>query len=638
MGKGALRQNDPGSAAYYLEIGSKKDPGDAEMQSLLGTAYLEMRDYERARIAFLRAHKIDPKEAPEALYYHALMQKSSGMYDSAKIAFLQFRKSYKGSNRVLRRLAKKEAEFCDSVTRILDERQRVQITRLDSSINKVNTEGSPLLLDQNTLLYSSLRTEKLEYAGLDTGTLKRRRFYMAKKGPNGWKYRSEYQVLDTDQRDWSNAALSPDRKRMYVSLCKKNASGVMVCALYVSHREGGGWSPPEKLPKEVNLKRSSCTMPAVTSDPLKGNDVIYFISNSKRGRGGFDIWYTTYDLKKNTFKPARNAGSKINTPSDELTPYYDAETRQLFFSSEAHGSLGGFDVFAARGQGSKWTGLVNIGAGINSGADELYYTISPERNEGFFVSNRKGSSALKNKTCCDDIYTYKVPSYQKVMITGTVEDVLDDVKALSNATVDVYVRDTLTNERSFVRSVVTDPKGVYKTSLEPDQEYEMVIRRPDYLGIPEFVSTRNMDSVIVKKIKLMKKPKNAIVIPDFHYEFDSDKLSAKQKRIVDSMLVTMLEINPELILEIRSHTDSKGSEIYNQRLSQRRAENLVKYLVTKNIAAVRLRPAGYGENEPIAPNTNTDGSDNPEGRAKNRRTEVKIIGTLDTGEPKEDME
>ena len=638
MGKGALRQNDPGTAAVYLKAGAKKEPGDAEMLNLLGSAYLKMRDYENARVSFLRAWKTNPAKAPEALYYHALMQKSSGQYDSARLAFQQFRKAYKGPNKILKRLAKKEAEFCDSVTRILGNHQRVVVTHLDTSVNKVNTEAAPVLLNENTLLYSSLRTETVEYEGLDTGITKTRRLYIARKEDTRWKYSTPFKGLSIGDKEASNAALSPDGKRLYLSLCRRNAAGEMMCALYVCWKESNGWSEPQKLPKEVNFPRSSCTMPCVTSDPLKGYDIVYFASNSRKGKGGFDIWYTTYDAKKNMFKPARNAGSKINTPSDELTPFYDAETRQLYFSSEGHGSLGGFDVFAGRGQGGKWAGVVNIGSGINSGADELYYTISPERNEGFFVSNRKGGNALKHRTCCDDIYTYLVPNYKKVQISGTVEDVLDDVQALANATVDVYVRDTITNERSFVRSVVTNSAGVYKTTLEPDQEYEMVIRKQDYLGIPETVSTRNMDSVIVKKVKLMKKPRSPLEVPNFNYEFNSDQLSPRQKKIVDSMIVSMMEINPELIIEIRSHTDSRGSESYNMRLSQRRAENLVQYLIAHNISPARLRAAGFGETEPVAPNENANGSDNPEGRARNRRTEVKIVGTIDTSEPVDEME
>ena len=129
---------------------------------------------------------------------------------------------------------------------------------------------------------------------------------------------------------------------------------------------------------------------------------------------------------------------------------------------------------------------------------------------------------------------------------------------------------------------------------------------------------------------MAKKPKEPIRIPNIQYEFDKSNIVEASKVAIDTTVLSLMIANPELIIEIQSHTDSKGSDKYNEKLSQQRAESLMAYLVSKGILSERLKAKGYGESKPIAPNENADGSDNPEGRAQNRRTDIKIIGIIDT--------
>ncbi|KAK6021043.1 tetratricopeptide repeat protein, partial [Ostertagia ostertagi] len=181
LGKSALKQNDPSSAIIFLEAYVTKNKKDAEAQALLGKAYMEIRDYDRAQHMFLQAYNTDKLKAPEALYYHALMMKSNAQYDSARMNFQRFKKEYKGDNKKLKKFATREIAFCDSVVRIIGSEFKIIIQHLDTSINKVNTEGAPINFDDDKLVFTSLRTEKEEYiTDDDTAAAIKRKLYFAK--------------------------------------------------------------------------------------------------------------------------------------------------------------------------------------------------------------------------------------------------------------------------------------------------------------------------------------------------------------------------------------------------------------------------------------------------------------------------
>ncbi|MGZ3919121.1 MAG: OmpA family protein [Bacteroidia bacterium] len=633
MGKNAVKQNDLGAAVVFFEAYLKRNPKDASVMYLLAKSYYEIGDYEYAQVYFDKAYTTDKEKSEEALYYQAQMQKSMGKYDSAKINFQKFRKEYKGDDKQLKKQAGKEIVFCDSVQKLIGTEKKIVITHLDSTINKVNTEGAPLHIDENTMVFTSLRTDKIEYISEDdTVSPVIRKLYLAKKENGVWKFAGEYgDNFNAPGFNTGNACFSPDRQRIYFTRCKQNLEGKMICAIYVSEKSGESWSEPVRLPKTINNPKYTSTMPAVTSDPAKGNEILYFVSNNKEGRGGMDIWYSVYDKKNKIYKKPKNAGNKLNTSEDEISPFFDNETRTLYFSSNGLGGLGGFDIYKAIGDGKKWQSSENIGKPVNSGADEVFYTIAPNREEGFFVSNRKGGTALKGKGCCDDIYNYKLSEYIKITLAGTVSEQENPSQAIPGATVEVYIKDKKGGEKFMIKSFIADEKGKYNTSIEADREYTVIFKKTDYLGTSGDVSTIGIitSADLIKDGLLARRPKEPVRIPNIQYEFDKSNILETSKIAIDTTVLRLMEANPEVIVEIQSHTDSKGSDQYNEKLSQKRAESVVNYLIGKGINPLRLKAKGYGESKPIAPNENSDGSDNPEGRAQNRRTDFKIIGTLD---------
>lgn len=636
LGNSYSSQGDNNTAIDYYEAYLKKVPTDGKVQYKIADSYRLTRDYERAEKMYLKAYESDHEKNALALYYYAEMCKTSAKYPKAKENYAKFIKEYKGPEKDLKKQAKKEIVFCDSVKNIMNQTQKFIVQHLDTSINKVHVELSPVSLDESTFLYASLRTNKKEYIteGEDSANIAVRKFYTAKKINNNWVFGEEFMggTYNKPGENVGNATFTPDGNKMYYTSCKPNWKGIMVCAIYMTEKVNGEWTEPVKLNKTINNPNYTSTQPAVCIDPVKGNEIVYFVSNRPKGKGGLDIWSFVYDKKKKIYKAPKNAGVKINTAKDEMTPFFDNDTRSLYFSSEGWGGLGGLDIYKVIGDGRKWTNPENLGEPVNSGADDIYYTISKNREEGFLVSNRKGGVALKNATCCDDIYSHKQTSYIHLFAAGNVKELFANHSSanLDSALVDIYVVDKKYEEPVLIKTVMVDKEGNYKTSIEAGQDYKLVAKKAGYLNANAEISTKNetQDKTIENKFLLSKLPNHAIALENINYEFDRADLMKSSTITIDTTVLKIMTLNPDLIVEISSHTDNKGSDEYNMKLSQKRAESVVNYLISKGIARERLQAKGYGETMPVAPNKNKDGSDNPEGRAKNRRTEFKIIGTI----------
>jgi outer membrane protein OmpA-like peptidoglycan-associated protein len=634
MGKNAMLQNDYGEAIPYYEQYLKLKKNDYKIQFNLAECYRHERDYTKAEAMYGAAYKSNPQKNITALYFQAQMLEAKGSYDLAKQDLQKFKKEYKGNDRAMKKSASKEIEYIDSAKIILTLDKKVIVQHLDTSINKVHVEASPVTLDEKTLLFSSLRTEKHEYiVEGDTNNALVRKFYTAKKVGEDWKFQGEWDAnMNVPGESSGNATFTPDGKKMYFTRCKPNWAGQIICAIYVSENNNGTWSEPQKLDKHINNPKYNSTQPAVAIDE-KGNEIVYFVSNRKDGsRGGNDIWYFIYNKKKKTYREPKNVGTKINTSKEEMSPFFDQETHTLYFSSEGWAGLGGHDVYKSVGDQKKWTIPENLGKPINSGADDIFYTVSKNREEGFFVSNREGGNALKNSTCCDDIYQYKHTEYIHLNLIGNVTEMFDSVVVgtLKDAVIEVYIKD-VSGEKILVKTSSTDQNGKYDVGLEAGKDYVIVARKDGFINSSQDLSTRNISTTqtLQADFTVNKLPKGPVRIKNIQYEFDRSELTANSKTIIDTTIYKLLIENPKITVELSSHTDSKGADTYNQKLSQKRAESVVNYLIAKGIDSKRLTAVGYGETKPIAPNQNPDGSDNPEGRQQNRRTEFRVTGEID---------
>jgi OOP family OmpA-OmpF porin len=633
LGNGAVKQGDYTTSIDYYAQFMKLKPSKGKVAFKLAESYRNTRDYVNAQEWYDKAYKLNPDNAM-AGYYYALMLKMNGNCDKAKVEFAKFKKQG-GVSVDLKKQIKNEIAGCDSFITYTKSVAKISVTHLDSTINKIHVEHSPLMLDSNTLLYSSVRTDKKVYSlttKTDTVVGAYKKFYVAKKQDGKWTYNGEYDaVFNKEGFNSGNGTMSQDGKRFYFTRCKMNTRNKMICGIFVSTKDDKGeWSEPVSVNESVNNPKYTATQPTTSVESVKQNEVIYFVSDRPGGKGGLDIWYFVYDFKKKTYGEPKNAGGKVNSTADEMTPYYDQDNRMMYFSSNGWAGLGGLDVFKIVGEMKRFAAPENIGAPVNSSSDDLYYVDGKDKADGFFVSNRKGGTApKKNPTCCDDIYAITRLEYLHLNVKGTALD--EKGNPLMNTKVSLFSK-TGDAEPIFIKSVEADAKGNYNFGVQAGNDYHLVFEKEKFLNTThDFTTKTTTESKDFNHNATLKEvTEKAYVLTNVHYANDRYELLEPSKRDIDTTLLLFLNENPDIIVEVSSHTDNNASDSYNNTLSQKRAEGVVKYLISKGIQPERLQNHGYGETKPVGDN-NTD-----EGRAMNRRTEFKVLGKLEKKEKEYD--
>jgi len=625
-------QGDYLTAADFYEELSRRKPKNSDFQYRLARNLHKSSQFTKSREIYSKLASENQKDYPLASFYEARILIMEGKCEKAVEILQKFRKSYRGEKdeRKYRRMAKFSIEACTESE--FTEEKKLIVKPAAKEINGANMEASPIFENENRMIYSSLLADPNKQYDSEEA-LPTPQFFVASKKNGEWKKEGSFDQLQLPDGYYAvSGAFNQQKNRIYISACKDIYSQEKQCDLFRMSLQNGKWSAPEKLDGLVN-SRSQERHPAVGIDE-KGRETLYFVSNREEGKGGFDIWYSTYYEKKDSYKEAKNCGSKVNSVGDEITPFIDAETGVLYFSSEAHPGIGGFDVFRSSGSRSKWMEPENLGSQINGPMDELFYTLDPTGQSGFFVSNR--TYASKKQPCCDDLFYFTDPDLIALTYNGQLAD--ENGNALGNASLMIYEVDDSTGEEFVRKRMTTDKDGNFNFRLEPDRLYNIKAEKEGYFTNSKEISTLGkMSSRNVKlDLRLEKLSDKVFVLENIYYDFNESALSEKAKNTIDTSIFEILVENPTIVVEIGSHTDSKGRSAYNASLSQRRAESVVKYLIQRGIRKDRLSAKGYGETQPVAPNKNEDGSDNPEGRAKNRRTEFKVVGQIKLKEDEDD--
>ncbi|HET6226597.1 MAG TPA: OmpA family protein [Bacteroidia bacterium] len=625
------------SLAYYKKL-IEINPTNVKDQYHIAELFRHTRDYVNAETYYEKIVKNASNKFPEALFYLGTMQKANGKYKEAIETFGKFKKaSTNVSNENIKKLYKTELEGAQLALNYKDSVAKEIILPMPD-INNPHIDFSPIPVTENKFIFGSVRENKAKFFDADPSPSKEkqdttevpptRKFYVGEKEGDGkWKFKGEWAgPFNSKDVDIANGTFSLDKNRFYFTKCEKNWQYKVICKIYYSEKKGEEWSTPVLMDNQINMPEYTSSHPTVGQESKKKQEVIYFVSDRPGTRGGLDIWYTEYDARKKTFKEPKNAGSKINSVGTETTPFYDAKTKTLYFSSDGKANLGGLDVYKSMGEINKFGVPVNLGPKINSPADDLDFALNEKGSGGFVVSNRAGGQSLYNATCCDDIYEFKFTKFIEFTSYGKITD--KDSNCVGDAILSVYI---VNGEEKYLSEEIKTKDCNYRLHLRSGYNYIVEANKDGYFNHAIDISTKNMlksDSA-KHNFSIAKVPEKPLLIPNLNYEFNSPKLTAESKVVLDTTIMRLLTQNPTLIIELSTHTDSKGGDDYNLKLSQRRAEAVQQYLIEKGIDKSRLIAKGYGETVPIAPNTNKDGSDNPEGRQLNRRTEIKIIGKLD---------
>ena len=452
------------------------------------------------------------------------------------------------------------------------------IKRMDL-FNSRRAEYSPMLSgdEDEQLYFTSTRNQAQgdEYSGI-TGAKNADIFLSQKDDKGKW---SKPQTIDSELNstmDEGACCFSPDGKSMYLTICKTDPNYPRYATIAVSNRSDASWSKPTELTLSKDTL-SSFAHPAVSPD----GQWLYFVSDMPGGLGGFDIWRC--QIHGNEVGSLENLGEPVNTPGDEMFPTF-RPNGDLYFSSDGHPGLGGLDIFIARGYGgTKERG--NENSSTTESNLEPPYSRAPagKRNQGYFCSNRGDTRGY------DHIYSFFNPE-----IVQTVKGWVYEQDGYELPAAQVYmVGNDGTNLKLSVRG-----DGSFTQEIKPNVDYVLLATCKGFLNHQEQLRvdpvTKSEEYVLQFPLANISAP---VLIENIFYDFDKATLRPESTTALDE-LVRLLNENPNITIELSAHTDYKGSDEYNEGLSQRRAESVVNYLIEHGIPSDRLTPRGYGEGKP----------------------------------------
>jgi outer membrane protein OmpA-like peptidoglycan-associated protein len=615
-----------------------KNPNNGRANFFIAESYRLSNRPKEAEAYYAKAGGKDI-DADSVQFYYAQALKANSKYGEARQQLEEMIK--RTTNTTLKDRATSEMNGLAYLEKLNERESYYRVKNLEL-INTPSSEYSPVFLNNELYFTSSRGNDKIYEA---TGTPFTDIYKVSSRGAlvDVTTVAALPQGINTSSINDGCVTFSPDGKTMVFA---KGNSGKRKSTedvdLYISRFRNGVWSEPIMI--NINEPGAWDSTPAFSPD----GRTLYFASNRKsRGRnqisyGGTDIYSAQMDTR-GRFSRVRNLGPEINTPGNEMFPYV-AEDAKLYFASDGHPGYGGLDLFVVKRQGGK-TAIENLAKPMNSPGDDFgIFLFRPDR--GFFTSNREGGKGD------DDIYTFvnedpnlKVVNYYLQGITYT-QDKDGKLQVLPNTKVNL-----LDSRGDIMQDYVTGDDGKFLFRVYENEDYTMVGETDGYLtkrqpyttkgkavdpsSLKDLITNITLDTIVVlDKIEINK----TFVLENIYYNFNRAEIREDAAKELDK-LVQLLIDNPEIKIELGSHTDSVDTDSFNMLLSQRRAESAVNYIVQNGIAPDRIVAKGYGESKPIARNTNPDGTDNPEGRQKNRRTEFKILEvgvipkTLDGDEP-----
>lgn len=564
------------AAAQYKKAYSNTKPKDKALRgkyaAKMALCYNRINFNQKAVAAYRNAIRYHADSIDMHLAFAKALLKD-GNYKEAEQKFRMLLDSMPGNV-----LARNGLQSALTARKLKEEGSQYIVKKMDL-FNSRRADYSPMFCgDQyEQLFFTSTRNEAEgdELSGI-TGTKNGDIFYSQKDEKGKWGKPQQITSGLNTEFDEGACCFSPDQRVMYLTQCVSDPSYPRYATIVTSNRSDAAWSKVSKL--EVTRDTlSSYAHPAVSPD----GEWLYFASDMPGGKGGFDIWRVR--LTAAGLGGVENLGEPINTPGDEMFPTF-RPNGDLYFSSNGHPGLGGLDIFIARyDKNSRKVVLEHPGYPLNSQADDFGMTFEGAHNKGFFSSNRGDGRGW------DHIYSFEKPEIIQT-VTGWVYEM--EGYELPSAQVYIVGNDG-TNKTLSVKG-----DGSFTEVVTPGVDYVLLATCKGFLNHKEEISIKpsaeSQDHVLQFPLASIRVP---VLIDNIFYDFDKYTLRAESTAALDE-LVKLLEENPNVTIELSSHCDYKGSEAYNKTLSQRRAETVVKYLISKGIKADRLTPVGYGKMKP----------------------------------------
>ena len=649
-------------ALENYELALQANPKNVRATYMVGKCILETSDKGRAARYLLKARELDPNVDRDILNLIARSYQFGKEFDKAIDFYQQYRNQLvsRGIKPVKKKKnaapkedllseVDKKIEQCQNGKTFTADPLEYSIQNFGEAINSEYPDYAPAVnKDESLIVFTSRREggtqDKNGETSVDNDLLPFEDVYFSERLDGKWQPAKNIGKPINGEFHDASITLSSDGNELFLYKDNNGNGDVFVS----KHKSDSTWTPPESLGINVNSsfdENSACLAP--------DGKTLFFTSNRPGGKGGLDIYVTKAEANGTWGKP-QNLGSPVNTESNEDGPFMDYDGKTLYFSSQGHKGMGGYDIFMTEydSTAKKWKEPVNIGYPINTPDDDTYFVKSGDAKYGYYASIRDGGLGEK------DIYKVLIPeplqTYEKLKIRleqgppkepVVVKTPTEDPKEVKTETrypvvllinvrnektkepVDATIR--ISDKESNVEvGIVRRATGIYQVTFRNEKEktYSITVEnegsmfKNEDLDVPAMAAE---EKKILKEYELSKIEVGFKTVLRNIY-FDFNKASFRMEAYPElSKLERMLKDNTTYKVEISGHTDNVGSDEYNLQLSQRRAEAVVNWLAKKGIDRSRLTAKGYGESKPLATN-----DDEKEGRSINRRTEFEVISDI----------
>ena len=560
----------------YSQTPAKERQQRGQRALKMAECYRRINYTQKAIAAYNNAIRYKQTDSMTYLYLAQQLMKNAQYKEAEKQFQTALDSMGNNASTELRTLARTGLRSAQKAPRWKKEGSDYTIKR-ENLFNSRRADYSPVLggEDNDRLFFTSTRNQAKgdELSGI-TGMKNADIFYSQKDDKGKWQ---RPEVIDTElNTDWDEGAccLSPDGRTMYLTQCKTDPDYPRFATIVTSQRSDAAWSKATEL-KMTNDTLSTFAHPAVSPD----GQWLYFVSDMPGGMGGYDIWRVR--LTTNGVGGVENVGAPINTAGDEKFPTF-RPNGDLYFSSDGHEGMGGLDIYIAKPNSNGWR-IEHPGFPLNSQGDDFGMTFEGMKNQGFFSSNRGDGKGW------DHIYSFYNPEIIQT-VKGWVYE--QDGYELTQAVVYMVGNDG-TNMKLSVKG-----DGSFTQEIKAGVDYVLLGTCKGFLNHQEHIKVgpvkKSEEYVLQFPLASITAP---VLIDNIFYDFDKATLRPESASALDE-LVVLLKENPNVTIELSAHTDYKGSAEYNKRLSQRRAESVVKYLTEHGIENERLTPVGYGKEMP----------------------------------------
>jgi outer membrane protein OmpA-like peptidoglycan-associated protein len=592
----------------FLQLAAKEDVNFTEAWLLMADIYDINNDKEQVIECCKNAVKSGVDKYPVVYYFLSSAQYSTGQYQAAldNISLFISRNQFTPSQK---KQADKILRNCRFAVEALLHPVSFNPVDLGENVNTKYEEYWPSLSADEEMLVFTRQIPKDENNPKVFGNRQEDIYVSVRKDKKWQKAEPIGRPLNTSDNEGAQFITS-DGKRMYFTACNR-IDGLGKCDIYMSEKTNTGWSEPFNLGEPVNSGYSE-KQPSVSSD----GKTLFFASNRPGSKGSFDLWTSTLDDKGKWSKPV-NLGDSINTPDDEQSPFIHPDNQTLYFASNGLTGMGGYDLYYCRKKGMNiWSTPVNLGYPINTFSDEVGIVVNAKGDIAYFASDR-------NQDKGRDIFEFELYASARPLLVSYLKGKVFDAENKTPLDAKFELIDLKTS-KIMNQAVSNKYSGEFLVCIPTDNDYALNVSRKGYLfysenftlsGINDKSKPYNKD-IPLQAIKEGKK----VVLKNIFFETNSYELKPESKVELNKLLQFLNE-NAALKIEIGGHTDNVGNDGLNQKLSENRAKSVVNFLVAKGIVQNRIVSKGYGKTQPVADN----GTE--EGRALNRRTEFKIIGS-----------